>query len=277
MEGRKKKGILVIVFILGLLGGFSKLYQITMEPLLVDKGLTYLESALNKSENLLLTLSGIKASIAIIEGSSIGVSFGAQAAIQLGDGVQSIYDAVDLMWKSSILGLIVIKIQEILLTIFSRRIIDYILMILSGGLLFLEYYKGRKEIITTLFRKSGRILIIFLLVAYIFLPINILILGKTSKFLEEKYRKPVVEKILIEKTGMDTIRERLEGDLSGVKLGNLKEDILELMKKIEVLGGETMKLMVILVTLYLLDGIVLPLGFVLISYYILKGYLRKER
>lgn len=56
----------------------------------------YLEKAFDQSLRLFALLSVVKVTLAVVEGSEVGVGFG----LELGDLVQSVYDHVDIAWKT---------------------------------------------------------------------------------------------------------------------------------------------------------------------------------
>ena len=75
----------------------------------------YLDKTFNKALVGFGVMSGIKVGLAIIEGSTLGVSAGATINLQVGDVVQSAYDYVDIAWRTLLLGCIsILSIQYLL-------------------------------------------------------------------------------------------------------------------------------------------------------------------
>ena len=60
----------------------------------------YLQEAFDRSLSGFLILSGIKSGLAVIEGSEVGIGFN----LEIGDIVQSVYDYVDIAWKTALAG-----------------------------------------------------------------------------------------------------------------------------------------------------------------------------
>jgi hypothetical protein len=89
-----------------------------------QRNIGYLDRSFDKSVQGFLVLSSIKAGLAIVEGSdlSFGFSLGAQGTmeIQYGDVVQSMYDYVDVAWKTSLAGGAVLLLTKLLLNAVDR-------------------------------------------------------------------------------------------------------------------------------------------------------------
>ena len=64
----------------------------------------YLQASSDRSVRFLVVLSAAKAGLAVIEGSTLNVSFVVGASIQLGDVVKALYDAVDYAWTAVLFG-----------------------------------------------------------------------------------------------------------------------------------------------------------------------------
>jgi hypothetical protein len=64
----------------------------------------YLQASSDRSVRFLVVLSAAKAGLAVVEGSTLNVSFVVGASIQLGDIVKALYDAVDYAWTAVLFG-----------------------------------------------------------------------------------------------------------------------------------------------------------------------------
>ena len=81
---------------------------------LSDSNRAYLDESFDRSMKGFLVLSAIKGGLAVLEGSEVGVGFN----LEVGDIVQSVYDYVDVAWKTALAGgTILLLIQLILQTI----------------------------------------------------------------------------------------------------------------------------------------------------------------
>jgi hypothetical protein len=70
-----------------------------------------IDETLRQDQVTFLTLSAIKASLAMIEGSTIGVGF----EVQLGDLVQPVYDYIDFFWRMFLYAFMVMGAYKLLL------------------------------------------------------------------------------------------------------------------------------------------------------------------
>lgn len=71
----------------------------------------YIDQSFDASMKGFLILSAIKSGLAVIEGSEVGVGFN----LEVGDVVQSVYDYVDIAWKTALMGGTVLLLTQLLL------------------------------------------------------------------------------------------------------------------------------------------------------------------
>ena len=83
----------------------------TGQTALNDQGATLIDDSLETNQNTFLAVSGIKAAIALIEGSTVGVG----VEIQVGDLIQPAYDYVDFFWKIFLYSLVVLASYKLFL------------------------------------------------------------------------------------------------------------------------------------------------------------------
>ncbi len=90
----------------------------------------YLEKAQQRTLSGFLLLSAIKSSLAMLEGSTVGIGF----SLQVGDLVQSVYDYVDIAWKAVLAGGTAIIILRLLLE--AMALLDHwaLALLLATGL-----------------------------------------------------------------------------------------------------------------------------------------------
>lgn len=75
-------------------------------PLFGEENTRYLEESFQRALTGFGVLSGLKAGLAVVEGSTGGVSAGVSVQLQVGDIVQAAYDYVDLAWRALFFGCI---------------------------------------------------------------------------------------------------------------------------------------------------------------------------
>ena len=110
------KSIVILVLLSAALftatGHMDTLINTCGGAVLSEANRTYLDESFDRSMKGFLVLSAIKSGLAVLEGSEVGVGFN----LEVGDIVQSIYDYVDVAWKTALAGgTILLLIQLILL------------------------------------------------------------------------------------------------------------------------------------------------------------------
>lgn len=176
------------------------------------------EDALKNNAKAFVVVSGIKAMIAIIEGSTTGIVF---LSIEIGDSVQSVYDFVDYIWKVLLYGLFILSLYAIIL---ETELLEFGTIIMGAAFLLFAFYmvlpaevekKPWKDVVRTLQKYSlpaaKIILFLGLLIAYL-APLSIL-----SSFSLKRY---VIESAKQRKVGQMRELEK--------EFGELKEDFLSL-------------------------------------------------
>ena len=112
----KPQAILVMLIALGgiLLAGtglLDRAVQYTGLGALESANQHYLEDSYDRALNGFLVLSAVKSGLAVIEGSEVGIGF----SFQVGDLVQSVYDYVNIAWKTVLAGGTVLLITRLAL------------------------------------------------------------------------------------------------------------------------------------------------------------------
>lgn len=150
----------------------------------------YLTDSLKKSGGAFVSLSAIKAGVAVIEGSTVGVEFVGTADIQLGDAVQSIYDFVDLAWKISFFSSATLFLVQVILQQISAVGPTVMLIAFISGAVVL-IIKNRNKPASLLSGISRRIFWFFVLCTvgiYLALPLTV----GTARFLSQKITRPAI-------------------------------------------------------------------------------------
>ncbi len=176
------------------------------------------EDALKNNAKAFVVVSGIKAMIAIIEGSTTGIVF---LSIEIGDSVQSVYDFVDYIWKVLLYGLFILSLYAIIL---ETELLEFGTIIMGAAFLLFAFYmafpaevekKPWKDVVRTLQKYSlpaaKIILFLGLLIAYL-APLSILSSFSLKRYVIESAKQRKVEQM-----------RELEKEF-----GELKEDFLSL-------------------------------------------------
>ncbi|MBT8358156.1 MAG: hypothetical protein HKO79_10330 [Desulfobacterales bacterium] len=284
------KKILIIIIIIGAVflsasGYIDKFPNILGMGSISDSNDRYLKNSFNKAVNGFLILSGIKSGLAVIEGSEVGIGFN----LELGDVVQSVYDYVDIAWKTALAGGTVILLTRLMLK--SVKLIDHwflflMFMALFSSLMLNWFFPKYFKIARTL-KEATYFLMLFSIALYILLPFSI----TGAAFLSEKITKPLIQESqnsfesIQEDFSLDAITNKLfpdeqEGNGSWISELNLKakyEKTKHRIKELSLYFKEKTRNIAIwtiqLIAGYLFDSIIFPVAFFIILFVITKSIL----
>jgi len=245
----------------------------------------YLSNSFNKAVTGFLVLSGIKSGLAVIEGSEIGVGFN----LEIGDIVQSVYDYVDIAWKTALAGGTVILLTRLLLQ--SVALIDHWCLSMMFAALFVflivSWFFPKYVKTSRLLREATFFLTVFSVVLYIVLPFSI----TGAAFLSEKITKPLIQEShksfenIKEDFSLGSITDRLfpdeqKKDSSWLSELNIKAKYEITKNRIEELAQyfkeKTRNIAIWTIQLiagYLFDAIIFPVTFFIILFVITKSVL----
>ena len=244
----------------------------------------YLTNSFNKAVTGFLVLSGIKSGLAVIEGSEVGIGFN----LEIGDVVQSVYDYVDIAWKTALAGGTVILLTRLMLQ--SVDLIDHwclSLMFLSlfASLIGKWFFPGYSNV-SRLLKETYFFLIVFSVVLYIVLPFSI----TGAAFMSEKITKPLIQESqqsfesIKDDFSLDSITRKLfpdeQDDGSWIFDLNIKKKYEKTKYRIKELAKyfkkETKNIAIWTIQLiagYLFDCIIFPVTFFIILFIITKSIL----
>ena len=290
MNSEYLKKILIILIIIGAIflaatGYVDKIPNTLGMEYISDSNEQYLKNSFNKAVNGFLILSGIKSGLAVLEGSEVGIGFN----LELGDVVQSVYDYVDIAWKTALAGGTVILLTRLMLK--TVRLIDHwclflMLMALFLSLLAKWFFPKYFKIARTL-KETTYFLMVCSIALYILIPISI----TGAAFLSEKITKPLIQESqnsfesIQEDFSLDSITNKLfpeeqEGDGSWISELNLKakyEKAKHRIKELSIYFKEKTRNIAIwtiqLIAGYLFDSIIFPVAFFIILFVITKSIL----
>lgn len=148
----------------------------------------YLQDAAEKATGGFLVLSLIKSALAVVEGSSVGVGFD----LELGDAVQSIYDYVDLAWRTTLSGSVVLLLTRLICE--SVRQCGH--GFLAGFLLLAALHAVAAGLAPerwrNLFRRPAAMLLTIVLTLYLVLPLSVFAAARLS----ERITLPLIDDAL---------------------------------------------------------------------------------
>lgn len=263
----KKRRLKILTGLLCLLlAGLS--FRGQLDPLIGRVGLdalrgkneAYLTETFDKALAGFGVMSGLKAGLAVVEGSTGGVSAGVAVNLQIGDVVQSAYDYVDIAWRTLLLGCICLLSMQYLLEM--AGLLDTVFL----GCFFLLLAPGFFLPVRPRILKDGVTLSLFaVLLIYLLLPLSVL----SASALSARITRPAIEQATagFEQTGKQLFPE--ERALSEGLLARLKEipERLDQMTMYLRSKSEEMAFWTIqLIAGYLFDCIFFPLGCFLILF-----------
>lgn len=148
---------------------------VTLRATMTDSAQGLLSEALDRNLSTFVTVSAVKALIALIEGSSVGIGFD----LEVGDIVQPAYDYVDFIWKVFLYAFMILGFYQLLL---DSGLLDIGRFLLGAGLIcfgvsLLPWERG------VMLRPWARPLLLFgVLIAYV-VPASLL----SADYVSTKY------------------------------------------------------------------------------------------
>lgn len=135
-DRRARWAACVVLFVLGAVFVFRQSFvsDVTGYDALTERTLGLIDEGMLDNQRTFLIFSAVKASLAMIEGSTVGVG----VEVQVGDLIQPAYDYVDYFWKIFLTAFVVMGFYKILLDAgmltLGFPLMGFGLMILAGSL-----------------------------------------------------------------------------------------------------------------------------------------------
>jgi hypothetical protein len=238
----------------------------------------YLSDSFDDSLKAFTVMSGIKAVIDIVEGSTVGGELFVKANAEVGDIVQPLYDFINITWKTLLLSCFILYgIQLILDTVVlvDSWLLIFILCIATLTFLMSWFFSHIYRLKKAMYDMLAFSILIFLIVMYL-LPISIWGASMLSNAITAA---PVQEAV----KGFSNVESELgRGKFSSARSGG--ESVWERIKDVKEIPdnirniinytarkGEKLLVWAIhLVTGYMLDLIVFPIGIFLLLIWFTK-------
>jgi hypothetical protein len=163
------------------------------------------DDSLAKNQQAFLVLSGIKAALALVEGSSVGVGF----SLEIGDVVQPAYDYVHFFWLVFLVGFVIMGTYKILL---ETGMLELGLMLAGAGLIVASVGLCRTSWQKS-FHRTARWCILFgVLVAFI-VPTALV----ATHYLSDHYTSSLRDKYGVRIAAFQMELDRTQAELLGMK------------------------------------------------------------
>jgi len=242
----------------------------------------YLEDSYDRALNGFLVLSAVKSGLAVIEGSEVGIGF----SFQVGDLVQSVYDYVNIAWKTVLAGGTVLLTTRLVLE--SAALVDHFVLALAfAALLLLAGVRGLfpgREGLAAFFKSIAAACSFVAVLLYLVLPLAVL--GASG--LSGAITKPLIEESYdafsqVSRTFLQSSEPGAAGALaddpsaleSAMGLAPRYERLKKRMQEMEAYLGSQAKSLAgttfQLIAGYLFDCVVFPLAFLAVLILLVKG------
>lgn len=283
-----RKRILIILLLLlcsfAAIGGhFDRLIGKVGLDKIANSNDQYLKESFNNSVAVFLTLSVIKSGMATIEGSEAGIVV---FNLEVGDIVQSVYDYVDIAWKTTLAASTILLLTRLILqTIYA---IDHwflsVLLFALTGFLVSRYFIPQRVTLSNLLKEFVVLALVVTISLYFILPFSII----GASVLSKRITLPLIEEA---QSGFNTIEkdfsveslsenifpadEKEESFLAQINLKTQYAKVkIKLIKLATYLKDKTHSMAIWTIKIiagYLFDCLVFPVTFFIILFIFIKG------
>ena len=249
-------GIVLCVF-----GIMDVIFENTIFNLFKNLTKPYLEKAYEESKKLFITLSLLKGTADVIEGSTVNVNMILGMNVEIGDIVKPIYDIINTIWQISLASVVILKLETIYYEIFRVKIASILIFI---SLITYFPYTFTKNKITKIFKKIAKYAFSLLIFIYIVLPGAILISSGVSGYFENEYKKPAVAQLTTSLDKLNKVKDELFVLEQSKSLFNIPRQLESAKERFNGFGNEINN-----VSKSLTDNTPIIIGITLLSYLIM--------
>lgn len=242
----------------------------------------YLDESYDRALEGFLVLSAVKSGLAVIEGSEVGIGF----SFEVGDLVQSVYDYVNIAWKTVLAGGTILLITRLALD--GVALVDHWVLTLAFFLLLLlaavQGLFPRRRAIAQILKSFTATCGFVAVLLYLVLPLAVL----GASWLSDALTRPLIQDSYdtfnqVSRTFLDGDTPSGTGEASGdaselqsakglrEHYGHLKKRLQDLETYLgaqaKSLAGTTFQL----IAGYLFDCVIFPLAFAAVLIFFLKG------
>ena len=222
----------------------------------------------------------IKGTTDVIEGSTVNVSMILGMEIEVGDIVQPIYDIINILWKISLASTVILKLESLYFEIFKVKIANLLIFISLVSLLPYTFIKNK---VTSIFKSISKYSFFILVFIYLVLPGSLLINSYISRYFEEEYKKPAIEKLDRSLDKLNEVKDRLFTfeqsksifDVPG-QINSTKEKVEDFNKEIVSVSKSLSENTPLIIGIMLLTTIILPILIILFLYKVTRIMIIKK-
>ena len=232
----------------------------------------YLQASFDRALKGFLAMSGLKMGLAVIKDSEAGISVGFSTQLHIGGLVQSVYDYVDIAWKTLLAGSgILLGMRYILdaLSLIDSPALAITLTILLA-MLVLKWYFPSALRSYRLTRDLALIMTIITLSLYLVVPLSI----SGASLLSKQITAP---SIIEAHKGVDSIKLELFPETSGPEKGlyerlkGAKDRVEDVALYFKTRAREMTVWVIKIITGYVFDCIIFPLLLFVVLFWLLKS------
>ena len=224
-EGNKEKLLKIIVIlgiILSVFGVLSKIFEITIFDFLKNESEEYMRNSYNQSKTLLLTLSVIKGTMGVIEGSTLNANAVIGINLELGDIIEPVYEMINILWKTSLLSVVILKIETLYFGFFTMKLSTFLL---SVSMTFIAPWVFIKNKFTEILSKISKYFFYSFLFIYLLIPSVLFMTSKVVNVMETEYKEPAIKRIEQNVGNLNSSAEALFRPAENTSIFNIKGQV----------------------------------------------------
>ena len=277
-EGNKEKLLKIIVIlgiILSVFGVLSKIFEITIFDFLKNESEEYMRNSYNQSKTLFLTLSVIKGTMGVIEGSTLNANAVIGINLELGDIIEPVYEMINILWKTSLLSVVILKIETLYFGFFTMKLSTFLL---SVSMIFIAPWVFIKNKFTEILSKISKYFFYSFLFIYLLIPSVLFMTSKVVNVMETEYKEPAIKRIEQNVGNLNSSAEALFRPAENTSIFNIKGQVDTYKDKIDSFKTEAGNVtesisedvpLIIVVTIF--GYIILPLLLTIFLYKLAKS------
>ncbi|WP_435307826.1 hypothetical protein [Sebaldella termitidis] len=224
-EGNKEKLLKIIVIlgiILSVFGVLSKIFEITIFDFLKNESEEYMRNSYNQSKTLFLTLSVIKGTMGVIEGSTLNANAVIGINLELGDIIEPVYEMINILWKTSLLSVVILKIETLYFGFFTMKLSTFLL---SVSMTFIAPWVFIKNKFTEILSKISKYFFYSFLFIYLLIPSVLFMTSKVVNVMETEYKEPAIKRIEQNVGNLNSSAEALFRPAENTSIFNIKGQV----------------------------------------------------
>jgi hypothetical protein len=263
MENKAKllKILVILGIIISLFGGISKIFEITIFDFLKNESEEYMRNSYNQSKTLFLTLSVIKGTMGVIEGSTLNANAVIGVNIELGDIIEPVYEMINILWKTSLVSVVILKVETLYFSFFTMKLSSFLI---TASLILVAPWVFMKNRATEILSKISKYFFYSFLFIYLLIPSVLFVSSKFVNVIETEYKEPAIKRIEQNVGNLNSSAESLFKPAENTSIFNFKGQADSYKEKIDNFNVEARN-----VTESISEDVPLIIGVTIFGYIIL--------